>query len=877
MMFSTVVDIYRAKGWTPIPLEARTKSPPPPGVTGATGSDPDAADYMRWKVEYTEGNTAVRLGVGEVGLDVDQYLEKMGYTSLLQFQADHDLPDLPPTITSTSRGEANPSGIRHYTFPAMLLAGRKFVSEACTNVELIHRGHRYACVWPSVHPDTGETYRWRSAGGILLPEGEVPHASEKAQLPIEWFMAITVVSTSSGHRASTATPGAPAPTIPTKAEAQAWLSDQHGDGMPYEGLYRNLIDRMHAKIPEGTRYAAMRWVTSMLVGDISRGSLPGICAYDLEAECRDMYEIPPPGRTAKSFAPIKERDFWNLVAGAIARYSADGDWHERIEGDVEARGMADDIIASGGLRMDDTSAEPTWEPYLDPEPPTDPTDRIVVDPMEEDEPTSSTALVPTGPSVVAGATALTRAAATMTPDEQKVFVEIIEEEIERRLRNEGRASVAQTVFTGAGLDRVLDPTPQRVRRDDLEQWGREARARIRSRDSISNVYVPTIWPHWIEDDWLPKGSLATLIAKSSVGKTLFLVDLACRLALGAEWNGHWVEQTPVLYLAFESPHSVFSRVAAWSQHPDHQPLFAAVDNTLKRYDGMLVAPRQVFVSDMLGINMRTEGGVTEIMRHLLRIYGQLGVMPGVVVIDTLAQAFGGGEENDAGEMGEFIIRMQEVLRANPLTASVTILVAHHPVKSTEHGQHATGRGSGALNAAVDVEISLVKVMDNSGDEPVDTGFIEARRLKARDGEADVTLRGVKRVVEMLGVDGKPLVNARSGVRKSTVVWGVPTDDDVLDAGAEALSRRAELEEIGRVALETAMEDLLANVGYALNGKPPTTGFTATALLQEYKRGQAPIADTSILRPMATEMIEAKKIEMAEQWAITQTEGEGVDG
>lgn len=881
-MFATVVDIYRAKGWTPFPLMARTKAPPPPGVTGVDGHDPDPADFMRWKVEFPDGNTGVRFGEGEVGLDVDQYLKKRGYDSLLQFQADHDLSPLPPTITSTSRGEGNPSGIRHYTFSPMLMRGRKFVSEACTNVELIHRGHRYACVWPSIHPDTGEIYRWRSPGGVLLPEGEVPHVSEKAQLPIDWVMAISVPTGSSGTRSSSTTAtttGAPAAKVPTKAEAQAWLSDQHGDGMPYEGLYRSVVDRMLAKVPEGTRYAAMRWGTSMLVGDISKGALPGICAFDLEAECRDMYEVPPAGRSAKPFAPIKERDFWNLVAGAIALYSEEGNWHERIEDDVETRNLIGDIMASGALRMDDTSIDPIEPPV--PAVPAVPSDRINIDPIEDDEDETIVEVVPgvpvpmTGPSVVAGATALTRAAASMPPDEQRVFIEIVQEDIERRIRNEGRASIAQAEFTGAGLERVVDPTLQRVKREELEAWGREARARIRSRDSISNSYVPTIWPHWIEDDWLPKGSLATVIAKSSVGKTLFLVDMACRLALGAEWNGHWVEQTPVLYLSFESPHSVYSRVAAWSQYEDHQPLFAAADEGLKRFDGMLVSPKQVFVSDMLGINMRTEGGVTEIMRHLVRIYDQLGEMPGVVIIDTLAQAFGGGEENDAGEMGEFIIRMQEVLRANPLTANVTILVAHHPVKSTEHGQHATGRGSGALNAAVDVEISLVKVMDQSGDEPVDTGFIEARRLKARDGEADVKLQGVKRVVEMIGVDGLPLVNPRSGVRKSTVVWGIPTEDDKFEAGAGALSRRAELEEIARAALDVAMAEVLRRLDYFDEGKPPK--LTAKAVTDEYKRGQMPVADMALVRDIATEMVKEKTIAMSEKWANEQADNGGVDG
>ena len=151
---------YRAAGWTGIiPLPPRRKSPPPRGVTGPTGIWPSVADCLSW-AEGREGagNIALKLPHGVLGIDVDDYDGKPGAATLADAQ--ERWGQLPPTWVSGARGGL--SGIRLYRVPE----GLAWPGEVGPGIETVHSGHRYAVVWPSVHPDTGGTYQWDGPGGI---------------------------------------------------------------------------------------------------------------------------------------------------------------------------------------------------------------------------------------------------------------------------------------------------------------------------------------------------------------------------------------------------------------------------------------------------------------------------------------------------------------------------------------------------------------------------------------------------------------------------------------------------------------------------------------------------------------------------------------
>ncbi len=70
--------VYLERGWvSPLPLEYRTKAPPEDG--GYTGHDakiPTVDQLGKWIDKYPNGNIALRLPPGVIGIDVDAYPKK---------------------------------------------------------------------------------------------------------------------------------------------------------------------------------------------------------------------------------------------------------------------------------------------------------------------------------------------------------------------------------------------------------------------------------------------------------------------------------------------------------------------------------------------------------------------------------------------------------------------------------------------------------------------------------------------------------------------------------------------------------------------------------------------------------------------------------
>lgn len=93
------------------------------------------------------------------------------------------------------------------------------------------------------------------------------------------------------------------------------------------------------------------------------------------------------------------------------------------------------------------------------------------------------------------------------------------------------------------------------------------------------------------------------------------------------------------------------------------------------------------------------GGDVELLVQAIED-GLGGVLPKVIVVDTLARSFVGKDENSATDMGIFV-RNVDLLREH---FDCTVLVVHHSGKSTEKGM----RGSSALRGAVCSEFELVR-------------------------------------------------------------------------------------------------------------------------------------------------------------------------
>ncbi|MDX1450291.1 MAG: AAA family ATPase, partial [Acidimicrobiia bacterium] len=173
-----------------------------------------------WAAEHPDGNVALRVPKGVVGVDVDQYDEKRGADALDELGLD----PLPPTWISTSR--PYPSGIRWFRTPGDV----RLKGAPVSGVEIVQHHHRYAIVPPSIHRDTGLPYRWVTPDGE--PSDTPPRPEDLPELPPEWVEAFRDHAEPAERRDPV--PPRPAPARPPvdRSGAVQRILDEHRDWSP---------------------------------------------------------------------------------------------------------------------------------------------------------------------------------------------------------------------------------------------------------------------------------------------------------------------------------------------------------------------------------------------------------------------------------------------------------------------------------------------------------------------------------------------------------------------------------------------------------------------------------------------------------------------
>lgn len=192
MTVSTYQDahpLYRHRGWpSALPLPRGVKWPPPSGFTGWDGIYPSFADCLDFDELPTYRGTTqtmLRMPSTVTGIDIDGYSGKTGPATIAE--AERRWGPLPDGAWSSARDDGV-SGIRFYRIPdgAVLVSNIAFPELRVGHVEVIQRHHRYAVVWPSVHPDTGTRYTWRGTSGPDRPAT----VDELPELPATWLQGL---------------------------------------------------------------------------------------------------------------------------------------------------------------------------------------------------------------------------------------------------------------------------------------------------------------------------------------------------------------------------------------------------------------------------------------------------------------------------------------------------------------------------------------------------------------------------------------------------------------------------------------------------------------------------------------------------------------
>jgi len=176
-VYAAAFQQYHEAGWRSIlPLPPRAKKHPPGGYSGHKALIPSYPDLQTWADERPDSNVGIVMPDNIIGLDVDDYGDKHGGRTLTEYE--EKWGELPATFRSTSRGAEDISGIRFFRVPE----GLHFDGGLPPGIEVIQRVHRYAVVWPSIHPE-GRTYRWYDADDN---DTGIPGPADFPELPSDW-------------------------------------------------------------------------------------------------------------------------------------------------------------------------------------------------------------------------------------------------------------------------------------------------------------------------------------------------------------------------------------------------------------------------------------------------------------------------------------------------------------------------------------------------------------------------------------------------------------------------------------------------------------------------------------------------------------------
>ncbi|MFE6388379.1 bifunctional DNA primase/polymerase [Nocardiopsis dassonvillei] len=144
---------YVDRSFQVIPVNGKTLATK--GVTGRDGTTDSV-------LPRDGQNVALRLPLGLIGIDVDAYDGKPGAETLAE--CERKWGPLPKTDRSGSRDGV--SGIYVYRVPR---SGWESITKL-PGIEFVQFHHRYMVVEPSVHPDTGNVYRWDTVGNSPMWE-----------------------------------------------------------------------------------------------------------------------------------------------------------------------------------------------------------------------------------------------------------------------------------------------------------------------------------------------------------------------------------------------------------------------------------------------------------------------------------------------------------------------------------------------------------------------------------------------------------------------------------------------------------------------------------------------------------------------------------
>jgi hypothetical protein len=204
-------------------------------------------------------------------------------------------------------------------------------------------------------------------------------------------------------------------------------------------------------------------------------------------------------------------------------------------------------------------------------------------------------------------------------------------------------------------------------------------------------------PEWIIEGLIPRAQMMVIFGAPGTGKSFFALDLAAAIARGIPWRERETEKGRVLYICGESPRGFRLRWKAYANH--HGIALADLDSHL-----------------FMLANMPNLLEVKQVAAFIAQIKA-VGAFD-FIVIDTLARAMPGGNENTSDGMGTAIKHAHQIHKST----GAMICLVHHSGKDEARGS----RGWSGLLGQIDAEIEVTLTTN--------PGIREATNTKQRDGD-----------------------------------------------------------------------------------------------------------------------------------------------
>jgi hypothetical protein len=263
------------------------------------------------------------------------------------------------------------------------------------------------------------------------------------------------------------------------------------------------------------------------------------------------------------------------------------------------------------------------------------------------------------------------------------------------------------------LDAPIDATPQQQQaqpEDIAKEFEPDQTAEAKPTKPIKTVNIES-WDdiqdepvEWLIHGVLPVKAFAALYGPPGSFKSFIALDMAEAIATGRPWMGNPIErQGAVLYLCGEGFGGFGARIKACQIHhktPKGAPIYV--------------------IRHQLNLRSSAED-FNALMIAIVALVEKTGMEFQLMAVDTLARAFGGGNENDSDAMGGFISTMGKIQEF----LNCALMVLHHSGKDLAKGL----RGHSSLLGAVDTQLEILRFEEQA------KGVISL--TKQKDGEDGV--------------------------------------------------------------------------------------------------------------------------------------------